>query len=114
MHCKLTMIAHNLLGTKRDITATAAAAAASSEVDAATDADADRDTTAATTNSCRNKFSRREQARCVCRPSLLALAVPQFMLLKLSHGQLYSEPQIIARNGKEDGHDDDKSQHTAH
>lgn len=46
--------------------------------------------------------------------SLLALAVPQFMLLKLSHGQLYSEPQIIARNGKEDGHDDDKSQHTAH
>lgn len=59
------MIAHNLLGTKRDITATAAA---SSEVEAATDADADRDTTAATTNSCGNKFSRREQARCVRRP----------------------------------------------
>lgn len=70
MHCKLTMIAHNLLGTKRDITATAATAATSSEVEAATDADADRDTTAATTNSCRNKFSRREQARCVRRVSL--------------------------------------------
>lgn len=41
------MIAHNLLGTKRDITATAAAAA--SEVEADTDADADRDTTAAIT-----------------------------------------------------------------
>lgn len=40
------MIAHNLLGTKRDITATAAAA---SEVEADTDADADRDTTAAIT-----------------------------------------------------------------
>lgn len=37
------MIAHNLLGTKRDITATAAA----SEVEA--DTDADRDTTAAIT-----------------------------------------------------------------
>lgn len=45
VHCKLTMIAHNLLGTKRDITATAAA----SEVEADTDADADRDTTAAIT-----------------------------------------------------------------
>lgn len=99
------MIAHNLLGTKRDITATAAAAAA-----AEVEADADRDTTAAITVVDTNLAGGNRLVVRVASPLPLPLplplsrpaqAVPQFMLLKLSHGQLYSALQIIARAGPE-------------